>query len=134
MSAKSNYTQTATLNTLLNTSTVYLALFTTAPNDAYTSESPTGQEVSGNAYARQVIAFSAPAGGTATTPSSTSNSSLIAFLTATPSGWTTIVAFAIMDAPTNGSLLYWDTLSPSQTINAGDILQFQSTAITIAEN
>jgi hypothetical protein len=136
MSAKTNFLQAAVLSGVLRNSaytpaaTVYVALFTTAPTDAYTSGSPTGVEVSGNAYAREAIAFGAPSG----TPRVTANSGVITYPTATPSGWGTVVAFGIFDALTTGNLLYWALLTANKTIGAGDIFQFAVGAVTITEN
>lgn len=79
----------------------YLGLFTVTPVDAATG----GTEVSGNAYARQTVAagtgsWAAPAG------SGTSNSGVVTFPVATPSGWGRVVSMGIFDASTAGNLKY----------------------------
>ena len=105
------------------TATVYVALFTVAPTDA-----GGGTEVSGNAYARQAVAFDAAASG------ATQNTSLITFPTATPGNWGTVVAAAIMDALTVGNMLYWFDLDASKVVNANDVFQFAAGAIDITED
>lgn len=95
--------------------TVYVGLYTAAPTD-----SGGGTEVSGNAYARKAVTFSASSGG------ATSNSTTVTFDTPTPSGWGTVVAFGIFDALTTGNLLAWGDLTASKTINSGDTVTFQS--------
>lgn len=103
-------------------STVYLALFTSATDDA-----AGGTEVSGNGYGRQPITF-----GAAANPAGTiQNSLLIAFPTATPSLWGTVTHFAIYDASSAGNRLVWGALSASKTINAGDRIEFAIGDITI---
>jgi len=102
--------------------TVYLALFTSATDDA-----SGGTEVSGNGYGRQPITF-----GAAQSPAGTiQNSGLVAFPSASPSGWGTVTHFAIYDASTNGNRLVWGALSASKTINAGDRIEFAIGDITI---
>lgn len=102
--------------------TVYVGLFTAAPTDA-----GGGTEVSGNAYARQSVAFDAAASG------ATQNTAAVSFPTATPSGWGTVVAAAIFDASTGGNMLYWFDLDASKAVGAGDVFQFAAGAIDITE-
>lgn len=136
MADKTNYLQAAVLSAVLRNSafsspaTVYVALFTTAPTDAYTSGVPTGVEVSGNAYARQAVTFGAPSG----TPRVTANSGSVTYPAASPSGWGTVVAFGIFDASTAGNLLYWHALGTSKAVGAGDIVQFAVSALSVTEN
>lgn len=89
-------------------STLYLALYTTAPSDA-----GGGTEVSGGSYARQSFTLTAASGG------ATSNSADITFPTAT-ADWGTIVAVGIFDAQTGGNLLMYGDLETSKTVNSGD--------------
>lgn len=93
-------------------SKVYLALYTSNPTAA-----DTGQEVSGGAYARQEIPFSAPAvdGGKQTIK----NSALIQFAVAS-TDWGTVSHVGIRDAATGGNLLYFGALNAPRTILAGD--------------
>lgn len=110
---------------------VYVALFTVAPTDAYTSGSPTGTEVSGGSYARVAIAWS---GITDTTgvSSSMSNSAQIAFVQAT-GNWGTVVDAAIMDAPTGGNMLYFGVLTAPQTVNTGNQFVFNAAQLALSE-
>lgn len=76
---------------------IYLALLTTYP----TALDGTGLvELSGSAYARQVIAFDA-----ATDPGQTQNTSLISFPQATSDYSAPIVGYALYDALTSGNFL-----------------------------
>jgi len=102
--------------------TVYLGLFSVAPTDA-----GGGTELTGNAYARQAISFSAAAG------SATSNSAAIDFPVATPGAWSAAVAFGIFDAPTGGNLLYWGTLT-SVTIAANEFLRIPAGDLDVTDD
>lgn len=93
-------------------STVYLALFTTAPTDAYTSGSPNGTEVSGGGYTRQAITF-----GSASSRASSNSSSETQTASAS---WGTVVAIGIFDASTNGNLIWWDGLDTNRSIGNGE--------------
>jgi hypothetical protein len=125
MAALSNYLETALINgTLRATSytapaTVYVALFTTDPTDA-----GTGNEVSGNGYARQSAAFAAPSNGVSVTsadvqfPQATGNQGTIAY-------------FAIFDALTTGNMLYHGALTTSKTIETGDVFKIAAGSLTV---
>lgn len=107
--------------------TVYVALFTVAPNDT-----GGGTEVSGGSYARasvtnDVTNWPAASGG------SKSNGQDITFAQAT-ADWGTVVAFAILDAVTAGNMLYWGDLTTSKAINSGDTAKFATGDITITED
>lgn len=123
--AMTDYFENAVINHMLRNqsftppSTIYLALYTTAPG-----ETGGGTEVSGNGYARQAITLSAASGGSA------SNSSDITFPTATGS-WGTIVAAGIFDASSGGNLLLWGDLTQSKTVDAGEQLKFPAGNLTI---
>jgi hypothetical protein len=127
--SKTNYLENRVLDTFLRNqasgqvATVYVGLFTAITD----GEVPTVTEVSGNAYARQSVAFDAASGG------ATQNTSQITFPTATPSGWGTIVGAGIYDALSGGNLLYWFDLDANKTVNAGDVFQFAAGAIDITE-
>jgi hypothetical protein len=123
----SNYLEEAVLNhvfgaTTLSKPSLFLALFTSATDDA-----AGGSEVSGNAYARQSIAFAAAANPAGTI----ANSGVVTFPVATPSGWGTITDFAIYDAATVGNRLVWGTLTASKTVGAGDRIEFAVGALVI---
>lgn len=125
MDEMSNYLENALINaTLRNTSytsptTVYVALYTTDPTDA-----DTGTEVSGNAYARQSVTFSAPSGGV------TSNSAAVEFPQATGS-WGTVAYIGLRDASTGGNLLYHTALDASKTIATGDVFRIAIGSLTV---
>ena len=125
----SNYLEDAVLNhvfgsgsgTYTPASTLYVALFTSAPSDT-----GGGTEVSGGGYARQT--------GTFTTSSGTaSNDSAIEYPTAT-ADYGTVVAMGIFDASTSGILLAYGTLTTSKNVSSGDVLRFNASAINISLN
>jgi hypothetical protein len=101
-------------------STVYVALYTTAPTDA-----GGGTEVSGGSYARQPVTFSAASGG------SIINSADITFPQAT-ADWGTIVAVGLFDASTAGNLLWYGNLTTSKTVNSGDIFTISAGNLTVS--
>lgn len=125
MGAATNYLEDAILNHVLrNTSytsptTVYLALFTSAPG-----EIGGGTEVSGGNYSRQPVSFTAPSGGV------TSNDSNVNFPVAT-ADWGTITHFAIFDAETSGNMLLYDALTQSKVVQVGDQLIFKAGDLSI---
>jgi len=101
--------------------TVYVGLYTAAPSD-----SGGGTEVSGGAYARQAITFSAAAAGT------TNNSAVVTFPTAT-ANWGTITHFALFDASTAGNMLMWSALTTSRVVNTNDIVKFSAGSLTVTQ-
>lgn len=121
MSQLSDYAENALINALLRSTaytstTVYLALFTTATSDA-----ATGTEVTGGSYARQSITFGAPSNGVA------ANTVAVTF-TAMPAA--TVTYAAIMNASTAGNMLFHGPLAASKTVGAGDTLTFAIGGIT----
>lgn len=119
MSAFSNYLETAILNHVFGgvsysaPATLYLALYTVAPDDT-----GGGTEVSGGSYARQTVAFTV-SGDTA------SNNAAVEFPTATGT-WGTVVAVGVFDALTSGNLLAYGNLTASKTIASGDVFRVPS--------
>lgn len=99
---------------------VYVALFTNDPTDA-----GTGTEVSGGAYARQVMTFNAASNG------SIANSSDVLFPVATAS-WGTVTHFAIYDAATAGNMLYSGALLVSKAVASGDQIKIAAGDITVS--
>jgi hypothetical protein len=95
-------------------STVYLALFISAPSDA-----GGGTEVSGGSYARQAVTLSAASGG------ASENSADITFPQAT-ADWGTITHVALMDALTGGNMLMHTALDASKTVNNGDTFKINA--------
>ena len=111
-----NTAETLVLSFLFTTGTAtrptewYLGLFTAAPGEA-----GGGTELSGDAYAREAIAFTA-SGNLAT------NSGNVQFDAATAS-WGTITHVAVFDAATDGNMIAYATLNESKTVGNGDILR-----------
>jgi hypothetical protein len=99
--------------------TIYVALFTSAPSDA-----GGGTEVSGGSYARQAVTLSAASGG------ASENSADITFPTAT-ANWGTITHLALMDALTAGNMLMHTPLDESKTINNGDTFKINAGALDV---
>jgi hypothetical protein len=106
--------------------TWYVALFTAAPTDA-----GGGTEVTGGSYAR--VAQIRGTTAFARTGSVVSNAAIIAFPTAT-AGWGTIVAWALFDAATVGTMRYWGDLAVSRTVLTGDPVEFAIGALTFTED
>jgi hypothetical protein len=124
--------------------TLYVGLFTAAPNHA-----GGGTEVSGGSYARQPItsaltAWAGTQGATTTAASSganggtgltTSNNAAVVFSPAPTGNWGSILAFGLFDALSTGNLLLWAAVSPAQTVNNGDPApQFNISALTATLN
>jgi hypothetical protein len=132
MSALSDYLENALIDHILRgrsftaPSTLYWALFTSAPGDT-----GSGTEVTGNNYSRVSMtpsdtAFTATQGGTSGASSgtggTTSNGEVVQF--PTPSGsWGTVIAVGIFDASSGGNLLIHGTLL-GRTINTSDDVKF----------
>ncbi len=141
MAAKSTYLDNKLLAAVLTNvafsspSTVYAALFTTAPTAAYTNTVPTGVEVADTNYVRVAVTFSAPSGG------STSNSGTVTFFGsgAAGPGPYNIVAVGILDlltpsGPNYGNMLYFGNLTVAKSVSTGDTLQFSATALAVSES
>lgn len=129
---KTQYWQTAMLNLLRATNvtapaTIYVALFTTAP-----TETTTGTEVSGGAYARQSVAFSAPA-NQSPTGTTISNSAGINFPAATAS-WGTVNGAALFDAATGGNMLYYIAFTSGVAVASGDTFAISAGNLVIEED
>lgn len=111
----SNYLEDKVLDHILGTAaytmptTVYVALYTAAPNDT-----GGGTQVTGGSYARQTAVFDAAASG------ATQNTANLDF-TNMPA--CTVVAIGVFDALTVGNLLVWGTLSSNKSLDAGDTLR-----------
>lgn len=101
----------------------YLALFTSDPTDA-----GTGTEVSGGAYARQLVYDNASGtpdwtvGAVVATGYGVENDDSITFPTATAS-WGTVTHFGIFDAATSGNLLMHGALDESKTVGVDDVFK-----------
>lgn len=131
--SKSDYLENQILDHILGgpdytrPATVYIALFTAAPNDA-----GGGTEVTGGDYARVAVTNNATQ-WPAASGGGKANGEDITFPTATAS-WGTVVAFAIFDDPTAGNMLFWSTLSVNKTITTGDSAKFAAGDIAITED
>jgi hypothetical protein len=115
------------LDLSLTNGTVYLALFTVAPDDAGAG----GTEVTGGGYARQAMPFANAAATDGSGISSKANSAAITFPAAT-AAWGTLVAFGIMDAATGGTMR-WHRNMTSQEQRApmpGDVYTTAAGALT----
>ena len=102
--------------------THYLALFTAIAN----GETGSVTELSGNAYARQSVAFT-------TSGDTTSNNAAVEFPTATGS-WGTVTHVGVYDASTSGNLMAYATLSSSKAIDTGDVFRVPSGDLDITLN
>ena len=103
-------------------STKYLALFTAIADD----EAGSVTELSGNAYARQTVAFT-------TSGNTTSNNAAVEFPTAT-GNWGTVTHVGVYDASSSGNLMAYATLSASKTIETGDVFRVPSGDLDITLN
>lgn len=135
MTAASNYLENKVLDHVLkNTaytqpSNLYLGLFTnTSGNAAANLEAGTLTDevsLSGTAYARMTVAFSAASGGTSAT------SATVTFATAT-AAWGTITHVAILDNATSGNVLFWGAVTTAKAIDSGDTFQITSGNLSIS--
>jgi hypothetical protein len=99
-------------------SSVYIALYTTAPSDSYS-----GVEVSGGSYIRKIITFSSASGGSAV------NNTAVSF-TSMPTA--DVSGIGVLDSLTSGNLLYWGTLSNTISIISGDTVNISNGTLTIS--
>ena len=122
MAALSDYAEKLLLDYSMTTGSVtrptawYVALYTSAPNDA-----GGGTEVSGSGYTRKTVAFAAATSGAGTT----SNSGDVSW-TASGGAFGTVVAIGIHDASSGGNLLWHGNMTASKTIADGDTLEFST--------
>lgn len=118
----SNYLATALLNQVFRNTAytrpanVYVALYTSNPTGA-----DTGTEVTGGAYARIQVTFSAPA--LVSGKETIQNTTEIAFEVAT-GDWGLVTHAGIRDAATGGNLLFYGALDNPRTILTGDRFKF----------
>ena len=120
MAGKSTYASNATLEYLLRGATVYVALFTTLPNDAGAG----GVEVAGGSYVRKEAAFAVASNG------QTSNSADLIW-PQDSANWGNVVGFGIYDAAAAGNPLYLDLLSNGPVDVVGGRDQFMIPAGTL---
>lgn len=131
MAALSNYVENKIIDLIFRgqsftpPSTLYYAVFTTAPNDT-----GGGVECTGGSYARVAVTaslanFAGTQGAGTSTPSTgttgtTSNNVDIQFPSPT-AGWGTVVAMGVYDAPTGGNLICYGAVLPPKVVNSGDL-------------
>lgn len=120
MAGKSTYAANRTLEYHLRSAAVYVALFTTLPDDAGSG----GVEVSGGAYVRKQVTFAGAANG------QTSNTADLIWDQAT-ADWGSVVGFGIYDALVAGNPLYLDYLSNGPVDVVGGRDQFMIPAGTL---
>lgn len=126
MSALSDSAEKLALDFLMTTGTAtrptawYVALYTSAPNDASTGSSG-GTEVSGNGYSRQSVSFAS-----ASTPGGTTTSTNAQSFTASGGDFGTVTHMAIATASSGGSLLWHGGLTTSRVVSDGDTLTFSA--------
>lgn len=141
--SKSDWLEDAVLDHLLGRSstglstglnpTVYVSLWNSTINDAWTSTS-TG-ECAGSTYARVAVTNSS-ANWTNSTAGSKQNKTVIEFTTAAGSDWGTVQSFAVGDTTSTsaGNIIYWGDLTVGQTIASGNTVRFSTGAIVITED
>ena len=122
--AMTNYLEDKLLEAVVkNTSyttptTVYMALYSTAPGEA-----GGGTELSGDNYSRAAMTFGSSSGGTITTTAD------ITFATAS-GDWATAVAIGIVDASSGGNLLFYKSIA-GRSVKSGSALTIVSGDITL---
>ena len=127
MAALSDHAENLLLNFLMTTGTAtrptswYIALFTSAPNDA-----GGGTELSGNGYSRQSVSWDTASG----TGGTTANSGAVSF-TASGSGFGTVTHIGVFDASSSGNLLWHGAIDTAKSVASGDVLQFAAGAIDL---
>lgn len=99
-------------------SQVYLALHTGNPGDTGSEN-----EVSGGAYARQIVTFAESAEGVI------ENSNVPLFTMPA----CTVSYFSVWDASTGGNCLFYDIIASPQTFNTSDTFSPQAGAVTISK-
>lgn len=126
MSALSDSAEKLVLDFLMTSGTAtrptawYVALYTSAPNDASTG-STGGTEVSGNGYSRQSVTFAA-----ASSPGGTTTSTNAQSFTASGGDFGTVTHMAIIDASSGGNMIWHGALTTSRTVSDGDTLTFSA--------
>lgn len=110
-------------------STVYVALFSTAP----THDNDPGTELAGNGYARQSVSFSAPSDASETDVRQIVNSAVVTFGPAVSANWLQAVAWGLFYASTGGSLKYYAALTVPKTIEVSDEARFSAGDLKVKE-
>ncbi len=133
--SKTHYAENLVLNALLRLTNLtaptglQVALFTTAPTEAYTTGSPTGVEVSGGSYTRENVTFGAPSSGA--TGGTVANTGAVTFPVASGS-WGTVSHLGIVDGA--GNLIYYGALTASIAVNSGNQFVINIGDLTVLED
>ncbi len=131
--SKSDYLENELLDHVLGggdysrPATVHVALYTVAPTDV-----GGGTEVSGGSYARVAVTNNAT-NWPAASGGAKANGAEIEFPTAS-ADWGTVVAFAILDAESDGNFLYWGDLTANKDVDNGDTARFAVGELDITED
>lgn len=134
MAGVSDYLENKILDHLLGNTpytaptTVYLALFTVAPNFE-TGAGGTEVSTTSTGYARLAVSNNTTNFPNASAGSK-SNGTTLTFATPLTS-WGTVVAYGVYDASTVGNLLFGNNLTNSKTINLGDTVSFAVGALSL---
>lgn len=109
--------------------TVFFGLFLSLPDDS----GATGNEVTGNGYARTAIANSTVSFANATSAAnfvtSKWNSVAINFAADVTADWGQVIGLGVFDAITAGNLLWLADITPFRTIQVGDTASVPSTSL-----
>lgn len=117
-----NFINVALRNTVFTSPVqVFCALYTATPGVG-----GGGTEVTGGAYARQVVTFIAPTAGV------TSNDADVNFPVAT-ADYGTVTSFALLDASSGGNLMYFGNLSASRNVLTNDQVRFPQNQLIVQE-
>ncbi len=134
MASKSDYLENKVLDHCLGKvsftmpAAVYLALTTVVPTDASTGSTLTEATYTG--YARKKVAaadLNAAASG------QTTNANAITFAACT-AGSSTIIGFALVDASTNGNVLYWGTVTSKVIDTSNTPATVNAAALVVTED
>lgn len=122
MADLTNFAESKLLNHILGKAaytmptTVYVGLFTAAPDDT-----GGGTEVSGFGYARQAITSTM---SSSSNGSQSTNADIIRFGPASGADWGTITHCALFDALSGGNMLMWSALDASVFVGDGNAFEF----------
>ena len=131
MSQATDYLEQAILNHIFRgsafsaPSTLYVALHTVDPTD-----STTGTEVSGGAYARVAVTCNTTNWSAPGAAGSINNAQPISWAQAT-ANWGTVGAVSFWDASSGGNMLLWLDISPGVAVNTGQTASFSNGTLTV---
>jgi len=105
--------------------TLHIGLFKADPGET----GDLTNEVTGGAYVRQPVTFTAAAGQ----PAATSNNADITFPQAT-ADWGTVTHIGIMNQTATGTMLWYGVLTASKTVNSGDTFKIPTADLDVTLN